>query len=159
MHLEGAVLKASHNPRQYWNPLKKTPRVLALALTSIAVLAGCSSPAAEPKVDYDAIKSKMAEDYVDRTEAFKAANASAAWLGSVESAMETEPGRLQINTTVVDPRGPDGSEPALVALSVCNAAVASFGATYPHIKVMEADGTHFVLFGHPAVPEGVCTEV
>lgn len=133
---------------------------LTLVLASIAVLTGCSSSSpVKPKVEYDAIKSKMAANYVDRTEEFRAANPDATWLSSLKSAMETEPGRLQIDTTVVDPRGPDGSEPALVAVSMCNAAVASFGAAYPHIKVMEADGTHFVLFGHPAVPDGACTEV
>lgn len=136
-----------------------TLKAIALALTSFAVLTGCSAPSAEPKVDYDAIKSKMAENHIDRTEAYKSTNPGAPWLDSVTSAMETEPGRLRINTTVVDPRGPNGSEPARIAVSMCNAAVATFGATYPHISIMEADGTHFVLFGHPAVPEGVCTEV
>lgn len=26
-------------------------------------------------------------------------------------------------------------------------------------RPMEDDGTHFVLFGHPSVPAGTCTEV
>jgi hypothetical protein len=93
----------------------------------------------------------------DRTADFTTANSGAAWVGKIKSATVTEHGRIRIETSIVDPRGADGSEPARTAIAVCEAAVAIFGPSY--VAVMEDDGTHFVLFGHPSVPAGVCTEV
>ncbi|MCU1419882.1 MAG: hypothetical protein JWR57_1051 [Mycetocola sp.] len=75
----------------------------------------------------------------------------------VEKATETEPGRLVIETKIVDPRGDDNSVEAATTVAICNAAVSLGGID--HVSVMEADGTSFVLFGHPSVPEGTCTEV
>lgn len=75
---------------------------------------------------------------------------------SVTSVAETEPGRIEIQTSIVDPRGTDGSAAAQEALDICRAAVGA-GATY--VALFEADGTHFVLFGHPAVPASACSEV
>ena len=93
----------------------------------------------------------------DMTADFKTANSGAAWVGQIKSATATEPGRIKIETSIVDPRGADGSEPARTAIAICEAAVAVFGPSY--VAVMEDDGTHFVLFGHPSVPAGACTEV
>ena len=93
----------------------------------------------------------------DKTADFKTANAGAAWVGQIKSATAAEPGRIKIETSIVDPRGADGSEPARTAIAICEAAVAIFGPSY--VAVMEDDGTHFVLFGHPSVPAGACTEV
>lgn len=76
----------------------------------------------------------------------------------VEKATETEPGRLVVETNIVDPGGDDNSSEAATAVVICNAAV-SLGGGIDHVSVMEADGTSFVLFGHPSVPEGTCTEV
>ncbi len=94
---------------------------------------------------------------VDMTADFTTANAGAAWVGKIKSATATEPGRITIETSIVDPRGADGGEPARTALAICESAVAIFGPS--HVAVMEDDGTHFVLFGHPSVPAGACTEV
>lgn len=93
----------------------------------------------------------------DRTVDFATANANAVWVGQVKSATETEPGRMTIETGIVDPRGADGSEAARTAIAICEAAVAIFGPNY--VAVMEDDGTHFVLYGHPSVPKGACAEV
>ncbi|MDR6415645.1 hypothetical protein [Pseudarthrobacter sulfonivorans] len=93
----------------------------------------------------------------DKTADFTTANAGAAWVGEIKSATATEPGRMKIETSIVDPRGADGSEPARTAIAICEAAVAIFGPSY--VAVMEDDGTHFALFGHPSVPAGACTEV
>lgn len=75
---------------------------------------------------------------------------------AVTAVTQTEPGRISVATSIVDPRGDDGSPEALDAIAICEAA-ASTGATY--VSVMEADGTHFVLYGHPSYPAGQCTEV
>ena len=85
------------------------------------------------------------------------------WADAITSAVETEPGRLEVSTTIVDPRGDDGSPEAQLAIAVCEAAVgllegagAGEGA---YVAVFEDDGTHFVLYGHPRVTEGECTEI
>ncbi|MGX1160755.1 hypothetical protein FBY31_0875 [Arthrobacter sp. SLBN-100] len=65
-------------------------------------------------------------------------------MGQIKSATEPEPGRISIDTSVVDPRGADGSEAAKTATAICESAVALFGPSY--VEVKEDDGTHFVLF-------------
>lgn len=75
----------------------------------------------------------------------------------VTKAQETEPGRLVVYTTIVDPRGEDDSVAAWRALRICNGIV--HGGGYEHISVMEYDRTTFVLYGHPSVPVGECGEV
>lgn len=81
--------------------------------------------------------------------------ALASW-STVSAVTETEPGRFEIQTGIVDPRGDDGSPEALEAIAICEAAV---GAGAAYVAVLEADGTHFVLYGHPSVPAGACGEV
>jgi hypothetical protein len=92
---------------------------------------------------------------IDRTADLAEALAETAT--SVEQATEIEPGRLDIQTNLVDPGGDDNSAEASTAVMICNAAVSLGYIDY--VSVMEADGTSFVLFGHPSVPEGTCTEV
>lgn len=70
-------------------------------------------------------------------------------------ATETEPGRIEVETSITDPRGGEGSTEAAAAIAICEAAV-SLGATYA--SVLEADGTTFVLYGHPSYGQ-TCTEV
>lgn len=89
----------------------------------------------------------------DRTEEVRAASGD--WAPSVHRAIETEPGRITVETTISDPRGENGSQQAQAAIAICEAAV-SLGAA--HVVVYEADGTSFVLYGHPAYGD-VCTEV
>lgn len=67
---------------------------------------------------------------------------------------ETEPGRWTIHTSIVDPRGDDGTSPeAQQALAICKKAV-ELGATY--VSVMESNDTTFALYGHPSYGN-VCT--
>lgn len=69
---------------------------------------------------------------------------------------ENAPGEWEVQTQdIVDPRGEDGSQAALDAIAVCEAAV-GLGAT--KVSVLESDGTTFVVYGHPAYGD-VCTEV
>jgi hypothetical protein len=134
------------------------------------LLAGCSSsapqtaPTAATPAPTTASPSAAAPESIpsssgeaDKTADFMTASANAALVGQIKSATETEPGRISIGTSVVDPRGADGSEAAKTAIAICESAVALFGPSYVAIK--EDDGTHFVLFGHSSVPKGTCTEV
>ncbi|UKA77333.1 hypothetical protein [Arthrobacter sp. FW306-07-I] len=93
----------------------------------------------------------------DKTADFKTAKKNAPWLGKIKSVTETEPGKIRIETSLVDPRGADGSEEAKSAITICESVVSLFGPSY--ISVLENDGTTFVLFGHPTVPSGACAEV
>ena len=69
---------------------------------------------------------------------------------------ETEPGRWVVHTSILDPRGDDGSSPeAAKALSICEKAV-DLGATY--VSVMESNDSTFVLYGHPSYGDR-CTVV
>ena len=89
------------------------------------------------------------------------ANPKASWLKSVASVEEVEPGRLTVSTSIVDPRGANDSPAAKEAIAICKASVSLLkanGVGKPYVAVLESDGTHFVLYGHPAYPHG-CTEV
>lgn len=80
----------------------------------------------------------------------------------IASAIETEPGRIEITTTIVDPRGKNGSKPALDALAICEAAMPLTRGHDPrYVRVNEKDGSAFVIYstiGGP-VPAGKCAEV
>lgn len=139
-----------------------------MAIAAAALLiAGCSSPStpstAEPEAATASQTAAAPEtiptptDAGDKTSDFMTANSSAAWVGQIKSVVETEPGRITIDTSVVDPRGADGSDEAKMAIAICESAVSLFGPSY--VAVKEHDGTHFVLFGHPSVPKGSCAEV
>jgi hypothetical protein len=93
----------------------------------------------------------------NKTADFTTANANARWVGQIKSVTETEPGRIRIETSVVDPQAATGSEAAVTAITICESAVALFGPSY--VSVLEEDGTSVVLYGHPSVPKGACTEV
>ncbi|WP_354217907.1 hypothetical protein [Arthrobacter sp. UYCo732] len=47
-------------------------------------------------------------------------------MGKIESVIETEPGRIRIATSVVDPRGANGCEAAITAIAICKSARCSF---------------------------------
>jgi hypothetical protein len=126
----------------------------ASALLVIVSLSGCSGSGSSDT----APPAPAAPSGVDRTAELKSANASAAWIDQVTLAEETEPGRLEIATTIVDPRGEEGSAEAQLAIGVCEAGVTILGAGATVVSVLEQDGTSFVLFGHPSAPAGRCTE-
>lgn len=92
----------------------------------------------------------------DRTQEFKDANVGAAWVDQVAAVVETEPGRIEVETTLTDPRGDSGSPESQSAIEICEAAVA-LSAEY--VAVYESDGTSWILYGHPSVAEGECSEV
>ncbi|RII94563.1 hypothetical protein [Clavibacter californiensis] len=126
------------------------PALPALLIAATLALCGCSTEAApEPAALAPATSAPAADSEISTA-------AQALVGGSVTAATETEPGRLKLDTTIVDPRGDDGSPEALEALALCEQAKAIPGVT--DVSVMEADGTHFVLAGHPTNGED-CTEV
>lgn len=75
----------------------------------------------------------------------------------VTAATVTEPGRLQIDTTIVDDRD-NGGDDADDALALCNAGLTLLDVDDPYVAVMEEDGTHFVIAGHPSYGNE-CTEI
>lgn len=133
--------------------MKKVLAGLALAL----VLTSCSAEAPAPieVTDATATAEKPAASN-DLTKTVKAL------LGKpdsdvVTSAIEEEPGRIIVETTLVDPRGKDGSTEAKRALAICEMLAEKNDVDYVSIK--ESDGTNWVLYGHPMVPKGECGEV
>lgn len=74
----------------------------------------------------------------------------------VDTATETEPGRISVETSIVDPRGGEGSEEALQAVRLCNLVVQNFDVT--HVNILEADGTTFAVYGSKIVNDGDCGE-
>ncbi|MER8026914.1 hypothetical protein [Glutamicibacter protophormiae] len=74
----------------------------------------------------------------------------------VVKATETEPGRFSVETSIVDPRGADGSMPALQAVRLCNLVTQNFDAKY--VSILEDDGTTFAVYGSPMVNGGECGE-
>jgi hypothetical protein len=66
-----------------------------------------------------------------------------------------------VATSITDPRGAAGSAEAQPAIEVCEGTFAwlqAQGTAEPKVSVMEADGTAFVVHGHPSYPDG-CTEI
>jgi hypothetical protein len=149
--------------------VNKTLPALATAIAAL-LLTGCSSsapqtaPTTATPAQTAASQTAAAPESIpsathepDKTADFTTANANAPWVDHIKSVTETEPGRISVDTSVVDPRGVNGSGAAVTAIAICESAVALFGPSY--VSVLEDDGTNFVLFGHPSVPKGACTEV
>lgn len=126
---------------------------LASAFVGVTLLSACASPTPEPPAMTGA-----AAVSIDRTADVKAELAEAAAAAAlVTRATETEPGRIEVETSIVDPRGDDSSPEAQIAVQVCEMTSKLPDVNYVNVK--EVDGTSFVLFGHPLVPEGECGEV
>lgn len=72
---------------------------------------------------------------------------------------------LTVETSIIDPRGENGSVEAKTALAICESlkelprpVEGDYPKRYPQVKIMEADGTHFVLYGHPSYGNA-CVEI
>ena len=77
------------------------------------------------------------------TEAVKAAVGGNALL-IVSAKQEGEAGHMEIQTTILDPRGEDGGDAAAKAVAICEAVVADMAPT--GLRVLEGDGTTFVAW-------------
>lgn len=147
-----------HMPRSRYRVSMRTRLTAALIIATSLALAGCSSGPAEiaPTASAPAAESmapaasEPASASVDRTEELRQLAGD-----EVVRAEEVEPGRITVETSITDPRTGEGSTEAVAAIAICEAAV-SLGATY--VSVLEADGTSFVLYGHPSYGP-TCTEV
>lgn len=133
-------------------------RALPVAAVVLLLVACGSSPEEDPPAGPDTPVPVPAEttagfEPVDRTD--EVTEGAGDDGGLVTSATETEAGRIEVATSIVDPRT-EGSPEAASAVAICEAAVA-VGAEY--VSVLEEDGTSFVLYGHPSVPAGECAEV
>ena len=145
----------------------RIPLTATLVAATVLALAGCTSdPVSTPDVSASAtttvtstptadsaptvVTSAPAAAAIDRTVELRALAGEA-----VVMAEEVEPGRIEVTTSIVDPRGDSGSAEAVAAIAICEATV-GLGANY--VSVLEADGTTFVLYGHPSYG-ATCTEV
>jgi hypothetical protein len=146
--------------------MNKAFPALAVAAFAALLFTGCSSsaPNTATPVERPASQTAAAPDSVpsfatepNKTSDFTTANANARWVGQIKSVTETEPGRIRIETSVVDPQAATGSEAAVTAIAICESAVALFGPSY--VSVLEEDGTSVVLYGHQSVPKGACAQV
>lgn len=150
--------------------IMRTPIIIAITIATIAAVSGCggsdeSNPTtAAPSAASTTVAAPAATGAgpVDRTADLLDANPDATWTGEVTAATATEPGRLEIDTTLVDPRSEGGSPESQTAIEICEAGVALLsgeGTEAPYVSVLESDGTTWVLYGHPMVPAGECGEV
>lgn len=134
----------------------------ALPLLALLVLAGCSAPVADTAASVEAvtpvpIASAPTAPPSDPSDITAEVKAVAPDLESyVVSATVTEPGRVTIESSLVDPRGEDGSPEALLAIQLCNDVVGL--GEISHVSIMEKDGTTWILYGHPSYGN-TCTEV
>lgn len=128
---------------------KLAPAAVAALALSLTSCAGTQpQPAASSPTTAAASSSSS-----DLAGAVSAALADDPHVTGVES---PEDGRVEVSTDLTDPRTEDSAE-AGQALAICEAAAEVDGVDY--VNVIESDGTSWVLYGHPAHPEGECTEV
>jgi len=144
--------------------MKRTAALLlpiGLGLTLTACGEGGSADAEAAPATASVAAAAPAADDVDVTNEVRASAPGAAWMDAVTTATLTEPNRIVAETTITDPRGDNGSPAAHEAIQVCQGVVAYLqgtGVADPKVSVMEADGSTFVLYGHPSYLDG-CTEV
>lgn len=131
--------------------------LLPFAAALVLVLAGCSatpaptptvtvivtaSPEPAPTVTVTAPPAPVSTSGDERLAALRAVSEM------VTGVEETEPGRWVIHTSILDPRGDDGtSVEAQKAIAICEKAV-ELGAS--KVSVMESNDSTFVLYGHPS---------
>lgn len=125
---------------------------ITATLITAALLAGCSSAADETPTATTASTSS-APASADVTDQIREAVGSYANL--ITSAEEPEPGRIEVGTSIVDPRGDDGTPEAEQAVGICQ-RLKNANPDATSIVVYEQDGTTFAIFGS-SWPD--CTEV
>lgn len=150
--------------------MKRLAKTLAVLALSVPVLAACGAETVEtaPESTPTVVETQEPTPTVEPTSE-PVSNDAAAFMESITAepwaALVTETdlvdGRMEIRTTVVDPRGDDGSAEAKTATAICEAGVEflkGIGTAEPSVSVFEADNTRFILAGHPVFGP-TCTEV
>lgn len=131
-------------------------RSVALNLAaSLALLAGCSSPAPPTSTPVAASPTGVAEDVTAQVK-----DTVDAEFAALVTKAERDGESLRIETSITDPRGDHGSPEAQQAISICEAVVSALEPTY--LRVNEADGTAFVIFQGREfmdIPANTCGEV
>lgn len=128
--------------------------ILTIVVPVVLLLAACGggSASTEPTpTPTEATSSAAAEDVTGQVKAQAGDNAD-----NVTAATVTEPGRVAVETDLVDPRT-DNSEEGQAAVAICEAARSA--GDYTYVSVTEADGTTFALYGHPSYSKDACSEV
>lgn len=97
-------------------------------------------------------KTEAAEAEGDPTEQFLAEYGRERWADKVIE-VTRDSNSVQVRTTIVDPRGRDGSPAASEALDVCRAALDLFDPG--SVRVMEADDS---TFAHAGIDGPECVE-
>jgi hypothetical protein len=148
-----------------------------LTLIAALVLTGCAGaePAAEPStstvtttatvtatetatvtVTPKPTASASTSDPTDLTARLQ--GAGEVWSDKVLKVRKTGARSYEVTTTVVDPRGRDGSPAATEALAICRATLAAAkddDVDSPTVRVLEADGT---TFAHGGIDGPGCVE-
>lgn len=130
-------------------------RLITLAgvpLFAVLTLTGCSPPAADP---VSTASTEPTDTPADATSTVQTAVGDTL-APLVLAATRTPAGRIEVTTSLIDPRS-DGSQEGLDAVAICETLAALEGVTY--VNVLEVDGTTFAVFGHPSFPRGKCSEV
>lgn len=131
--------------------MRRLSPLTAVPLLAVLALVGCSAP-----VDPVPVASAApADPAVDATADVEAA-VGETLAPLVFGATRTTEGRVEVATSLIDPRS-DGSQEGLDAVAICDALAGLEGVTY--VSVLESDGTTFAVFGHPSFPAGKCSEV
>lgn len=119
------------------------------AIAAVVLLAGCSAstpaPAPAPTQVVAAPAVAAAEDVTAKVKE------AAAELGALVTKAELDGQLVRVDTTIVDPRGAAGSEPARQAVAICQAVVD--GLAPASVTVNEADGTGFAVYRGKACAE------
>ncbi len=138
--------------------------VAVCALTVLAV-AGCSSPQSAPDTGAAApsvisVPAAPSASATFATDLAGPVNEALSNVDTVSGIEQTGSASVQVNTTIVDPRGEDGSAEAAEALAVCETAAAAVDGIQS-LTVNEADGTGLALYRTDAGtlgPSGECFE-
>ncbi|SFT60839.1 hypothetical protein SAMN05660657_01833 [Geodermatophilus amargosae] len=132
----------------------RTALTLAVPAALALTLAGCggddTGTAAAPSSAISSSATSAVPDLsANDVDVLTDLTAGQTWAALVSEATITEPGRLEVTTAIVDPRGGStGTLEAQQALQVCQGALAYMqqqGQSDPYVKVNESNGTTFAL--------------
>lgn len=130
--------------------MKRIMAACVAGVLSIAVVAGCSIES-EPELVATTDEGFQPSDLTEGLQEVYGGDDSI-----IVSAMEVEERRYEVATTIVDPRGDEGSEQANLAIEICETILDRYGDDV-YVNITEADGTSFVLANHPMTGPD-CTE-